>query len=210
LETIGLAAAALTKLLEDPSARRTRQAEREELQPLLLALRDQGPILARSLRDGDPEVRIRTHKVLEELSLARERWGQRRALADDPAEGREEDVLGEVLHDALPGLAAALGHPDVRVRRSALDALEMCGPLALPVVPALTQALHDPDRFVRWSAVRTVGKLGPSAAPQTVSDLTRLLHDPDLGLRKAAAAALAHLQSPPSATLLEKAASRPE
>ncbi|HEY7425922.1 MAG TPA: HEAT repeat domain-containing protein [Gemmataceae bacterium] len=210
LETIGLAAAALTKLLEDPSARRTRQAEREELQPLLLALRDQGPILARSLRDGDPEVRILTHKTLEELSFARERWVQHRAQADDPAEGREEDMLGEVLHDALPGLAAALGHPDVRVRRSALDALEMCGLLALPVVPALTQALHDPDRFVRWSAVRTVGKLGPSAAPQTVSDLSRLLRDPDLDLRKAAAAALARLQSAPSATPREKAASRPE
>jgi HEAT repeat protein len=195
LETIGLAAAALTKLLDDSAMRHSPQAEREELHPLLLALRDQGPILVRSLGDADAEARIRTHKALEELGLARQRW----MAANDPAEKREEDVLGQALEQALPGLAAALGHKDVRVRRSALDALETCGPLALPVLPALTRALHDSDRFVRWSAVRTVGKLGPAAAPQTVSDLTRLLRDPDLGLRKAAAAALTRVRPAPSA-----------
>lgn len=199
LETIGLAAAALTRLLDDPSARRTPQTEREELGPLLLALRDQGPILARALGDNDPETRILTHRALEELGLARGHWVQRRGEAEAGSEG---DSLSEILIEALPGLAAALRHPDVRVRRSALDALEMCGPLALPVLPALTLALHDRDRFVRWSAVRAVGKLGPAAAGQTESDLTRLLQDPDGDLRKAAASALARFHSAPSAAAI--------
>jgi HEAT repeat protein len=199
LETIGLAAAALTRLLDAPSSRRTFQSEREELDPLLSALRDQGPILARLLGDNDTEARILTHRALEELGLAHGRWTQRRALRGALTEGGDEDWLGEVLTQTLPGLAAALQHPDVRVRRSALDALEMYGALALPVLPALTRALHDHDRFVRWAAVRTVGKLGPAAAPQTESDLTRLLRDPDGDLRKAAATALGRFHSASSA-----------
>jgi HEAT repeat protein len=199
LETIGLACAALAQLLDAPSAegasvRRTPQAEAEELRPLLLALRDQGPMLTRCLHDNDPQMRILTHKALEDLGTARGRWLARCAAQ---AQGMEETLLAELLAGAMPGLAEELTHPDVRVRRSALDVLETSGSLALPALPALTRALNDSDRFVRWSAVRTVGKLGPSAAPQTVPNLTRLLHDPDVELRKAAANALTRLNAPP-------------
>jgi hypothetical protein len=198
LETIGLACAALTRLMDEPvsneapSGRRPLQAEYEELRPLLSALRDQGPLLERFLHNDDLETRILTHKALEELGVARGRWLRRCAAQREKI---DEKVLGELLHHAVPQLAQELAHPDVRVRRSALDVLEMSGPLALPALPALTQALRDPDRFVRWSAVRTVGKLGPAAAPQTRADLARLLHDPDVELRKAAANALERLQS---------------
>jgi hypothetical protein len=198
LETIGFACAALIRLMDeplgrdDPSARRPLQAEYEELRPLLSALHDLGPILEHFLHNDDPETRILTHKALEDLGVARGRWLHRCAMR---REGADEKLLSELLHEALPGLAQELAHPDVRVRRSALDVLEMSGPLALPALPALTRALRDPDRFVRWSAVRTVGKLGPAAAPQTIADLTRLLNDPDEDLRKAAAHALERLRS---------------
>lgn len=198
LETIGLICTALSRLMDeslgtgDPSARKTLQAEYEELRPLLLALHEQGPILEHFLHNGDPETRILTHKALEELGVARGRWLHRCASRGQQA---DEKLLGELLYEAVPRLSEELIHPDVRVRRSALDVLEMSGPLALPALPALTRALRDPDRFVRWSAVRTVGKLGPSAAPQTRDDLTRLLNDPDADLRKAAASALEHLQA---------------
>lgn len=201
LETIGFACDALTRLMDeplgndDPSARRPLQAEYEELRPLLLALHDLGPILEHFLHNDDPEMRILTHKALEDLGVARSRWLHRCAALQ---QGAEEKLLGGLLHEALPGLAEELTHPDVRVRRSALDVLETSGPLAMPALPALTRALRDPDRFVRWSAVRTVGKLGPSAAPQTIADLTRLLNDPDEDLRKAAAHALERLRSSPS------------
>ena len=198
LQTIGLACAALSRLMEEPprsersSPRRPLEAEHEELRPLLQALRDQGPILERFLHDEDPETRILTHKALEELGIARERWLRRCAAQQD---GADEKLLAELLHEAVPRLAEALVHPDVRVRRSALDVLETSGPLALPALPALTRALRDPDRFVRWSAVRTVGKLGPSDAPQTLSNLRQLLDDPDEELRKEAANALERLRS---------------
>jgi HEAT repeat protein len=198
LEAIGFACAALTRLMDepvgpdDPSAGRTLEAEYAELRPLLAALHDLGPILEHCLHNDDPEMRILTHKALEDLGVARGRWLHRCAAR---REGAEEKLLSELLHGALPGLAEELVHPDVRVRRSALDVLEMSGSLAMPALPALTRALRDPDRFVRWSAVRTVGKLGPSAAPTTIADLERLLNDPDEELRKAAANALQRLRS---------------
>jgi HEAT repeat protein len=194
LEAIGLAANALGRLISDEAfaARQPLAAEREELGPLLLALRDQGPVLARSLRDGDASVRVLTHRALEELGHAHGCWVQRCASAPMP----EDDLLRGVLRDAVPGLAAALGDDDARVRRSAIDALEMAGPEALPALPALAHTLGDPDRFIRWSAIRTLGKLGPPAAGWAVPGLTHLLHDPDVDLRKAAAAALARLNSP--------------
>jgi HEAT repeat protein len=198
LETIGMAGAALTRLIDepvgngDPAARGPLQAEYEELRPLLAALSDQGPELERFLHYDDPETRILTHKVLEELGVARDHWLRRCAARRIEI---DEKVLGQLLHEAVPQLAEELAHPDVRVRRSALDVLEMSGPLALPALPALTRALRDPDRFVRWSAVRTVGKLGPSVTPQARADLMRLLNDPDVDLRKAAASALDRLQS---------------
>jgi hypothetical protein len=200
LETTGLACTALTRLMDEPvgndeNARRPLEAEYEELRPLLLALRNQGPALEGLLHNDDPETRILTHKVLEELGVARGRWLRRCAAQQEKT---DEQLLAGLLHQAVPNLAEELVHPDVRVRRSALDVLEMSGSLAVPALPALTRALRDPDRFVRWSAVRTVGKLGPSVAPQTRADLTRLLSDPDVDLRKAAANALQRLQTPSS------------
>jgi HEAT repeat protein len=194
LETIGLAATALTRLITDETSptRQPLAAEREELRPLLFALRDQGPMLMRSLRDGDAGVRVLTHKALEEWGHAQLRWVSRCAEAEMP----EDDLLRGVLREAVPGLAAALGDDDARIRRSAIDALEMAGPEALAALPALTRTLHDPDRFIRWSAIRTLGKLGPPAAAWATPALTRLLHDPDLDLRKSAAAALARLNAP--------------
>lgn len=197
LESIGLACVVLTRLMDqppktdDPSLRRSLKAEYEELGPLLLALRDQGPVLEHFLHDSDARTRILTHKALEELGVARSRWLQRCAAEQV---GTDEKLIRELLNESVPGLAEELAHPNVQVRRSALDVLEMSGTLALPALPALTRALHDPDRFVRWSAVRTVGKLGP-AASQMRGNLNELLSDPDEELRKAAANALEHLQS---------------
>ncbi len=206
LETIGLAAVALSRLIEDanppdgpsfgqtsPAGRRL-ESEREELRPLLVALRDQGPILARCVRDNDVEVRVLAHKALEEMGHARGCWARRCATVNGP----EEDALGDVLREAVHALAAALAHPDLRVRRSALDALEMMGPLALPALPALARVLHDPDRFLRWSAVRTLGKLGPTAR-DAVDELRLTLQDPDTDVRRAAGTVLLHIgsSSPP-------------
>lgn len=205
-QAIGLAAAALTRLIAEPMLSGERrpndasaclpptESEREELRPLMIALCEQGSILARLLRDGDAEVRHLTHKALEDLGQARKRWRQR-CLAAGVAMSEEDGLLCEVLQRGVPGLAEALGDEDARLRRSAADALEMLGPLAQPALPALSRALYDSDRFTRWSAVRTLGRLGPLAADLATPGLTRLLQDPDAEVRRAAAAALAHMNA---------------
>jgi HEAT repeat protein len=197
IATVGAAAAALGRMIPEPAsgvvidgadlAARTR-TEREVLRPLALALRDQGPPLAKSLRDGDPEVRLLAQKALDEVASARARWlrhGGSAAAADDP--------LLDGLMAAMPALGEAVTDADLRVRRAALDVLGVLGQAAAPAVPALARALRDPDRFVRWSAVRTLGAVGPSAARAAMPGLTLLLDDEDLDVRKAAAETLKQL-----------------
>ena len=72
------------------------------------------------------------------------------ALANEPV---VDDPLGEGLRALLPVLAMALTAKDVRVRRAALDVLDVLGPVATPASPAVARVLTDTDPFVRWSAV---------------------------------------------------------
>jgi HEAT repeat protein len=201
---LGLAAAALARLVSDPGeagegpeVRQRLQAERAELLPLARALRDGAPALARALRDADAEVRLLAQKALEEMAQARRRWVRQQACsAGKGPEAGADDPLLEGLRAAVPGLGGAVADPDVRVRRAAIDVLEVLGPVAEPAAPALAQALNDSDRFVRWSAVRTLSGLGPAAAPCALPGLARLLEDEDLDVRLAAATALRHLEPP--------------
>jgi HEAT repeat protein len=201
---LALAAGALARLTSDPGeagneaeARQRLEAERAELLPLARALRDEAPALARALRDADVEVRLLAQKALEEMAQAHRRWvRQRAALVAQGPEAGADDPLLDGLRGAVPGLGGAVADPDVRVRRAAIDVLEMLGPLAEPAAPALAQALNDSDRFVRWSAIRTLSRLGPAAAPWALPGLARLLEDEDLDVRLAAATALRHLEPP--------------
>jgi HEAT repeat protein len=211
LEALGLACVSLSRLMETPappagsaseeapSPPRSLDAQREELRPLVLALRDQGPMLARCQEDSDLPARLLAHRALEELGLARQRWLKCCLSSGASVERPEDEMLRDVLQQGVPGLVRSLEHPDVRVRRGALDALEVLGPLALPALPALTRALQDPDRFVRWSAVRSIGNLDLPDTREVLPDLTRLLHDPDLDLRRAATTALTRLNANQSA-----------
>jgi HEAT repeat protein len=205
LEVIGRTALALNRLLLDPpggdqagEGEATRQqiaAEQAELLPLAMALRDQGPILARALGDADAETRARSRRVLALMAEVRGRWlrrAQRAGLTDDP--------LLDGLRPALPGLIAALADGDGQARQTTVNILETIGAAAAPAVPALIQALTDPNPFVRWAAARTLGKIGePAAAPA----LARLLGDGDLDLAMAAAAALEQLGPAAQATVPE-------
>lgn len=203
--TLGAGAATLGRLIADPSAvdgsddpeiAERMKRERAELHPLAVALRDQGPTLAKALRDGDAEVRLSAQKALDEAATARIRWLRQ-------AGGATDDPLLDGLKAALPALGDAVADGDLRVRRAALDVLEMLGPEAAPATPAMVRALGDPDRFVRWSAIRTLGAIGPPAARLALPGLTRLLDDGDLDVRLAAAAALQRLDparaTPPEA-----------
>jgi HEAT repeat protein len=204
VSTTGAAAAVLARLIPDPgsgvvlegadTAARVLE-EREELRPLALALRDQGPGLTKALRDTDTDVRLSAQKALEEVADARARW-----LRHGGADLAKDDPLLGGLTASLPALSEAAGDADLRVRRAALDVLGVLGPAAAPAMPALTRALRDPDRFVRWSAIRTIGAVGPAAARPALPGLTILLDDDDLDVRKAAAETIKHLSPGPGAT----------
>jgi HEAT repeat protein len=197
---LGAAAAALGRLIPEPhsglaydgtDATSHALQAREELRPLAVALRDQGPGLTKALRDADFDVRLTAQKALEEVADARARW-----LRCGGANGAADDPLLQGLVASLPALSEAANDSDLRVRRAALDVLGVVGPAAAPALPALTRALHDPDRFVRWSAIRTIGSIGGAAARPAMPALTMLLEDDDLDVRKAAADTIKHLNGP--------------
>jgi HEAT repeat protein len=182
---------------EEPRQAPTPRVDaRSELRPLVLGLRDQGTALARAVRDSDTEVRLVAQRTLEDLAKARLRWLRLVSATPGGNEGQSvpvDDPLAEGLRAALPNLAAGVADPEVRIRRAAIDVLEVLGPLATTAAPALARALNDPDRFVRWSAARTLGTLGPGVARVALPGLSRMLEDQDPDLRLVAANALARL-----------------
>jgi HEAT repeat protein len=190
MHVIGWAATAASSLLleffdngpEPAIGGRPPEDAHSELQPLLLALKEQAPVLAQALSDADGQVRALTRRTLEIIADLRIRWKQGATGGDDP--------LSCVFQAAAPALAECVADPDFHARRSAITVLEMVGPDAAPVAGALAKALNDPDRFVRWAAARALGKLAPGAAAVAVPGLISLLSDADLDLGLAAASSL--------------------
>jgi HEAT repeat protein len=181
--------------------RRFRRAhledERGELRPLLLGLRDQLPSLARAVKDDDVDTRLAALAALEVLAHVRWKWVRQGTWLGGPQRGEGQplvdDPLGDGLQAVLPSLAKALTDGEVRVRRAALDVLNLFGPAASPAAPAVARVLIDGDRFVRWAAVRTLKDIGAPAALPAIPALARLLEDPDVDVGKAAIDALVRL-----------------
>ena len=125
--------------------------------------------------------------------------------AEEPARDKSQqeslDSVARGLDQTLGALQQALRAPDEGTRRAAVDVLEILGPAAYPALDALTGALYDPDKFVRWAAARTLGNLAQAEADKqrftaaraeaAVRGTAELLRDEDVGVRLAAAVALA-------------------
>jgi len=203
---VHLAATSLARMIADPLSaeqldgpesdqlRQDAVAEQKRLRPLVEALAARGPALAFGLREGSTELRLQAQKALEELVFVRERWLQQQAALATSAESGMDDPFVEGFRAALPRLVGALTDSDPRIRRSAIDVLDLLGPAAAPAGKALSLALEDPDRFVRWAAARALSHIGPKAVHEASSRLQRLLADPDPDVRRAAAAALAQIK----------------
>ncbi len=214
MQAIGLAATALRDTIREPSPpdnpadmavyKQQVDTERQELQPLMMALRDLGPALAAALSDADSDVRWQARRALEDMAKARSllhvRMASTQPRSTDETQVRmaifpaprnaAEDPLGQGIRATVPTLLAGMADADVRVRRMAVEFLETLEPDTAGVNRALAMALRDPDRSVRWTAARTLGKLPPLDPGATVPELVRLLTDSDLDLELCAARAL--------------------
>lgn len=111
-------------------------------------------------------------------------------LSGDKIDTKSLDSTDKALRDAVPKVAGALAHKDVRVRLGGLYVLETLGAEAAPASGAVAKAMADGDPFVRWGAARAAGKMAPAGADALVETLAPLLKDANRDVRITAAAAL--------------------
>ena len=148
------------------------------------------PKITGLLRDSDMETRLHAHEVVEAMALGRKAWKSQAV-----AHGLEQNEKFSIELTAIPKeLAVSLADSNYRVRRIAMDTLELLGADSIQVTPRIITALDDSDRFVRWAAIRALGEMGPSVREEALPKLTQMLQDQDGDVRKAAAQAVARLK----------------
>jgi HEAT repeat protein len=94
--------------------------------------------------------------------------------------------------ESVPGLTAALKHPDSCARAEAAEDLAQLGRVARPAVGGLRAALRDPDAHVRISSAAALARIEPEAEPPLPVLLAALRHK-DKTAREAAAGVIAEL-----------------
>ncbi len=173
-----------------------------QVKPMLDAFRKEMPIYAEGLRDPESRVRLEACRAFENLGNARLKLVRRAnnlPTIRDPKQGidrspadllKEADFMQPVLDKEMPQVMVLLRDPDVRIRRSTAEALEVLEEKSEPAMAGLILALQDPDRFVRWTSAKTLGFTPHKKAGPAIMPLAKLLSDPDLNLRIAAAASL--------------------
>jgi HEAT repeat protein len=180
------------------------EKDRRELQPLIKALADQVPAVARTLRDPALPVRIQARRTVEDMAYARQRLDQRQELVPpnlpaappepkpDKDESKDKDRTqgrdggGPVLLAQVARAPAADEQPLAEVLRQATD--------------DLVAGLSDPDFRARLAAVEALEMLGkPAATARVTRALARALGDPVLFVRWAAARTLGKLRYPETA-----------
>ncbi len=178
-------------------------SESQILQRLFGTFRREAHLIARDLTAEHPLVTAQALNALENIATARIKV-IRYALsiptlgkADEAqrrANLRKIDPMAYFLEDKhLEHISLLVRSPEVSLRRTALEVLELLGEDAQPALPAVAGALGDPDRFNRWAAVRAIGNIGPRHAPYAIPGLANLLADEDPNVRMAASATLAEM-----------------
>lgn len=143
------------------------------------------------LRDADMETRLHAHEVVEAMALGRKAW-KSQAAAHGLSEGEKYAIQLTMVPREL---GISLGDSNYRVRRIAMDTLELLGSDSLQVTPKIISALDDSDRFVRWAAVRALGEMGAPVRENAIPKLTQMMQDQDGDVRKAAVHAVSRLKS---------------
>jgi HEAT repeat protein len=96
------------------------------------------------------------------------------------------EALGKMGSALVPALIGALKDAEARVRINAAKALSWFGPGAVEAVPALISALGDPNGNVQWAVAEALAAIGPAA----VSPLIAALGNADESVRRRAAQVL--------------------
>ncbi len=173
--------------------------------PIIIALRAQEPMLARSLEDGNGQVRLAALEALENIAIARIRLKKRvqsvpvvsdEKMKDDRGNRdllKANDPLELFVGKNLGSILNLLRDPDAKARRMAVAFLELIEEAATPALPLLATSLADEDRYVRRTAARTIANIAPDKAAMAVPGLANLLSDSDLGVRRAAAKTLTEI-----------------
>jgi len=139
--------------------------------------------LLKSLRDPEPNARIRAAQILGDNRDPRAVEALGEALGDPDAGVRQNATiaLGKIGAPALDALIAALQDPDRDVRQFAAKALGQIGdPRG---IAGLVIALHDTQMDVRSQAAFALSRIGAPA----VDALITALQDPDANVRANAA-----------------------
>jgi HEAT repeat protein len=189
------------------------KTEIEELEPNLKALRSQVEGVAKALKDAEPRVRLLALNTLESIGQLRQRLRKRATSVPlyigpgtSAAESLKVDPLEALVRDQLGDVIRLLADSDVRIRRTAVDLLDVLDEAAAPGIPALANMLSDPDRFVRWAAVRALGHIAPAKTAGAVPRIAALVADPDLNVSLGAVTtleALGPLASPAIPALIK-------
>jgi HEAT repeat protein len=167
---------------------------------ILTTLQGANPQLLQALYDPKINVRLTAMQTLDQINNARFKIIQEfQKLAPERRDNSSQllktynvpDPLGNVVERDWTFITRLLKEDDVRLRRSAMDFLELLGDQVQPALPEITQALRDPDSFVRWSAARTLRNVEPNrVSSDAVRALGQLVMDPDPDVSKAAAGTL--------------------
>jgi HEAT repeat protein len=177
-----------------------------------LALGDDLPVLLKSLKHSDAEVRRSAAVALESFGPEAATVVPALTQALDDADAVTQVVaartLGQIGMAALPGLLQALGKPEKQVRREAIWALVRLGVAAKDAVPALAGALRDSDLRVRLGAAQALGAIGPEASA-AIPGLIECLKDSSLIFCRLAAQALTRL-GPEAVPALQQASQSPD
>lgn len=144
------------------------------------------------------------HSIREEQT--REALFDRDAGASDRI--RSIEYWAAMGRDGLPQLVEGLNHPDLRVRRNVVMALQRLGMDARDAAPALTERLNDEDARVRAGAIAALQRMGMIEPIR--ADLDQLLGDEEDAVRNATGEALLKSRGPEAVSDLVKVARSPD
>jgi len=159
-------------------------------------------LVADRLEDPNPAVRRRALWTLKRMTMPvlRPHLGavaEKLSHKDAEVRALAAELMGAMSYAAEPytkEVAHCLRDPDVTVRRSAIEALALCGKNgAVPHVDAIAGCLKDEDSTIRRWALTALGKIGRAGLPH--SDLViALLRDSDFRIRQAAIVTLSEMR----------------